>query len=406
MRTQPLPRPGDLRAPFTQWEAPPSLKETSFQRSRSPRSQSQRGVMRSNAGETFFPHTLRFDIPLGMNARPPGTPGTPTDGFKRRTAHQRRIESGWVPVTDGERVRPAALRRDPALAGAGPSSSPKGAEGIASRTNSSHTQAVPHKLSEEELAERGVQSIFKNMRSQMKGQRTLNGVKISDARSLFEQADRDDSGSLDMREFADAIHRLGVGLTDEQVEQVCTYMDKGGDGTVDYSEFIHELIVGDAHLEGQEKERRAANSAKLRNAARQVRVAVMNSEDPLGREKQRQWAMGRIEEEKARFQKIMANMATNQNQAQEAAKLKRQAAVLTHDGDHGGALATLQRAAKLSPMDAKIQAAVERAEEKVRQAAREQRGESEDGAVVEELEGAAQADAPSEADGADDPATS
>ena len=66
-----------------------------------------------------------------------------------------------------------------------------------------------------------------------------------------------------------------------------------------------------------------------------------------GEVQKEQWTPKRIEEEKARFQKIMANMATNQNQAQEAAKLKRQAAVLTHDGDHGGALATLQRAAKL-----------------------------------------------------------
>ena len=54
----------------------------------------------------------------------------------------------------------------------------------------------------------------------------------------FRRFDSDGGGSLDYREFQQALESLGVKVTEEQLALLCQLLDADGDGDIDYNEFV------------------------------------------------------------------------------------------------------------------------------------------------------------------------
>ena len=63
-------------------------------------------------------------------------------------------------------------------------------------------------------------------------------------RQIFRDLDKDNSGYLDREEIALLAKRSGVELTDAQLDEALTVMDKDGDGIVDFPEFMSWWRLG------------------------------------------------------------------------------------------------------------------------------------------------------------------
>lgn len=348
-------RSGALRTPRE-----PTKRASAVRSPRSPTHSPPHGVglactsrqqkLRNNVGQVFFPHALRFDVPLGLNARPPGSPGTVTDGRRRRVAHMHRIESGWRSPRDAGDDRVVHRFGSPRTAGMP----------VAQVSRSSHPSAVALKLSDGEKHERELQQIFQVIRAQIHENRTLYGKKVCDAHSLFEQMDRDNSGTLTRDEFSQSLTRLGVGLTAAQKRMIIEFLDTNMDNCVDYEEFMLQIVVGDQLLEQEEAQRRQVSVSKLRDAAWRVRMSVRSRRAQKSPAMQRALHLGEISHHKKKIDQTLSRIAATNEHRREVASLKRQAAVLEHDGDYGGALATLGRAKALTPHDLSIEIAEKR----------------------------------------------
>lgn len=112
-------------------------------------------------------------------------------------------------------------------------------------TGRSVADAKTLKLSEEELLARQVDNIFRVIRQQMEGARTLYGKKLKDAKQAFALMDKDGDGTLDEAELKQAMERLGVGLTDLQLSKLMRAVDTDGEGTIDYNEFVERVGLDD-----------------------------------------------------------------------------------------------------------------------------------------------------------------
>ena len=102
----------------------------------------------------------------------------------------------------------------------------------------SHTGATTHELSASEKVARQADNVFRQIKKLMSGKRKLYGKKLSDAQQIFETMDKDGGGFLSHSEFGTALGRLGLGLSEKQVEEVLAVVDADGSGTVEYAEFI------------------------------------------------------------------------------------------------------------------------------------------------------------------------
>jgi hypothetical protein len=91
-------------------------------------------------------------------------------------------------------------------------------------------------LSTEEKREFERAAILDSLAQAMASKRTVFGKTIEDARAAFAAFDRDDSGTLTPDELTDALKRLGLGLSDQQIADVGAALDANGDGQIDYSE--------------------------------------------------------------------------------------------------------------------------------------------------------------------------
>ena len=56
--------------------------------------------------------------------------------------------------------------------------------------------------------------------------------------AVFKAIDADGSGDLDHEEFTEAMNRLGLGLTPDQIIQCIEVLDVDGDGEVSLEEFM------------------------------------------------------------------------------------------------------------------------------------------------------------------------
>eukprot|EP00657_Telonema_sp_P-1_P008832 TRINITY_DN3098_c0_g1_i1.p1 TRINITY_DN3098_c0_g1~~TRINITY_DN3098_c0_g1_i1.p1 ORF type:complete len:137 (+),score=33.01 TRINITY_DN3098_c0_g1_i1:301-711(+) len=64
-------------------------------------------------------------------------------------------------------------------------------------------------------------------------------------RKAFKYFDRDGSGDIDPDEFFDAMAFFGLQFTERQVMALFGHCDYDGDGTIDYYEFIGQVLDSD-----------------------------------------------------------------------------------------------------------------------------------------------------------------
>ena len=192
----------------------------------------------------------------------------------------------------------------------------------------------------DKLAEQA-SNIVRQIHQALANNRRLYGQTLKDVRGVFAAFDKDGSGALDMTEVEQALHRLGCGLTQEQVSQLMLVLDADGDGTLDVDEFVQALQAygGHAHKQltpAQQARKRfeaeqeaaqiaaaqqqaAAERAAREEAARAGEAARMDTEARLAaRRKQRE------ENEAARAAKQLVEQARKAKMA--AAREKRRLA--------------------------------------------------------------------------------
>jgi hypothetical protein len=95
-----------------------------------------------------------------------------------------------------------------------------------------------------------LQGAMRQLRSAITARRKLHGMPISDVRACFAAIDTDGDGTLDRREFREALMRLdltqfGWGITEEALEALCAAIDTNGDGEIDWHEFLHAIGMED-----------------------------------------------------------------------------------------------------------------------------------------------------------------
>ena len=93
-------------------------------------------------------------------------------------------------------------------------------------------------LSSEERRERERRAILHSMQQAMHSKRQVFGHTIEDPKHVFAAFDRDASGTLSPDELFQALKRLGLGLSDEQLGRLAAFLDVDGDGEIDYGELL------------------------------------------------------------------------------------------------------------------------------------------------------------------------
>lgn len=98
--------------------------------------------------------------------------------------------------------------------------------------------------------------------------------------AAFERADLNGDGALSRREFGDALDRLGLGLSQFELERVTEKADADGSGTVDYAEFAALVLPaeGTAEAEGTGGD----GNGGRRVAAQWLAQARADGRDPRG----------------------------------------------------------------------------------------------------------------------------
>ena len=104
-----------------------------------------------------------------------------------------------------------------------------------------HLQRGALHLSAAEKLDSEVSNVFRMIAQQLRGHRTLFGHVMSSPRDVFQLIDKDGSESLDYREFKEALRRMDIGLTQQQVREVIAAVDADANGTVELGEFVAQL---------------------------------------------------------------------------------------------------------------------------------------------------------------------
>lgn len=69
----------------------------------------------------------------------------------------------------------------------------------------------------------------------------LNDEQIAEIRKAFHACDVDGSGTIERGELAKVFSELGELPTDEELKELLNDLDKDGNGTVDWEEFLHAM---------------------------------------------------------------------------------------------------------------------------------------------------------------------
>lgn len=115
------------------------------------------------------------------------------------------------------------------------------------QTRAKHSVSQPNvklQLTESVKLQRQTAQIGKVLREAIASKRSLNGKPVDSIRSVFQSIDKDGSGTLDNQEFSEAMKRLGLGLTNRQVQQCIEVLDADKDGAISLTEFL--VLVHDA----------------------------------------------------------------------------------------------------------------------------------------------------------------
>ena len=72
----------------------------------------------------------------------------------------------------------------------------------------------------------------------------LTNEKLIQLQRIFEEADKDGGGGLDMEEFRTAMRQaMGQHLTDEDLDLIFMKVDTNCDGTVDWDEYLSYMLL-------------------------------------------------------------------------------------------------------------------------------------------------------------------
>merc|ERR1712166_914926 len=71
-----------------------------------------------------------------------------------------------------------------------------------------------------------------------KGAKALTEEQVDECREAFEMFDVDRSGSIDLRELKAAIKALGMDVNAEELKKMVGEVDKDGNGTIEFAEFL------------------------------------------------------------------------------------------------------------------------------------------------------------------------
>ena len=72
----------------------------------------------------------------------------------------------------------------------------------------------------------------------------LTNRKLQQLQQIFEEADEDGGGGLDMEEFRTAMrHAMGDHLTDDDLDRIFMKVDTNCDGTVDWDEYLNYMLL-------------------------------------------------------------------------------------------------------------------------------------------------------------------
>ena len=112
------------------------------------------------------------------------------------------------------------------------------------------------------------------------GARTLFGHHVQSIMDVFMALDSNQNGVLDTREFSRGMHRLGIGLTKEQIEKLINFMDSDNSGRIEYTEF---KMFEDAEVEHARRKKMLKNHSKDSTTASHV-VNLHSKEQRAARE--------------------------------------------------------------------------------------------------------------------------
>ena len=124
---------------------------------------------------------------------------------------------------------------------------------VESRKNADLSKAGAKVLTTEERLQRESDQISYVLNNMIAGKRKVYGTMMRDARSAFEAIDKDGSGSLDYHEFSAFLKRLGLGLKEEQTQELAKLMDSDGSGEIDCDEFVAALEAAEKRAKQQEQ---------------------------------------------------------------------------------------------------------------------------------------------------------
>lgn len=78
------------------------------------------------------------------------------------------------------------------------------------------------------------------------------------ARSAFDRLDSDGSGALNRKELEIAFRSMGRKITKQQLDEFLSKVDKGGEGDIEYEEFLEMLV--DMQIERENKVKQNSDS--------------------------------------------------------------------------------------------------------------------------------------------------
>lgn len=117
--------------------------------------------------------------------------------------------------------------------------------GASGSPDATFTMSLADKLAEQ------ASNIIRTIHQALANNRRLYGQTLKDVHGVFAAFDKDGSGTLDMAELEQALHRLGCGLTQDQVSQLMLVLDADKSGTLEVDEFVQALQAYGGHSRKQ-----------------------------------------------------------------------------------------------------------------------------------------------------------